>query len=241
MITKKDCFKLIARLKDFGMKKITFAGGEPTTCCYLRELIRFSKKLGLTTCVISNGILLNKKFIKSSRKILDWIGFSLDSGNEWVQQQLGRGNGNYVKSIREKASYVKKAGIKLKINTVITRLNWFEKMDKIIDFIKPNRWKVFQALLIHDQNQKSLRKLLVTDYEFELFFNQHSHLKPIVESSDSMIDSYLMIDPQGRFFQNTGHSYTYSRPILEIGVQDALDDIQFNRTKFLERGGIYSW
>ena len=56
-----------------------------------------------------------------------------------------------------------------------------------------------------------------------------------------MIDSYVMIDLQGRFYQNIGNTYIFSNPILEVGVINALNEVQYNYAKFLERGGLYVW
>ena len=64
-------------------------------------------------------------------------------------------------------------------------------------------------------------------------------VKVVPEDNDLMTDSYVMADPLGRFFDNTKGSYTYSRPILQIGVQDALQDVKINPEKFFARGGKY--
>ncbi len=50
-----------------------------------------------------------------------------------------------------------------------------------------------------------------------------------------------MIDPIGRFFSNVGGRYVYSRPILEVGVNAAFADVQFEYQKFLDRDGHYEW
>lgn len=54
-----------------------------------------------------------------------------------------------------------------------------------------------------------------------------------------MLESYLMINPEGRFYQNSKGSYTYSSSILEVGLESALSEIQFDQKKFLERKGMY--
>jgi len=53
--------------------------------------------------------------------------------------------------------------------------------------------------------------------------------------------SYLMIDPAGRFYDNVGDRHTYSRPILEVGIAEALQGIRFDHDKFLDRDGFYDW
>lgn len=52
-----------------------------------------------------------------------------------------------------------------------------------------------------------------------------------------MLESYVMIDPNGRFFQNAlgQSSYRYSRPILDIGVEHAFASVGMEPAKFCAR------
>lgn len=52
-----------------------------------------------------------------------------------------------------------------------------------------------------------------------------------------MVQSYLMIDPHGRFYQNRlgGKGYDYSSPILEVGAAQAFTQIPFDLDRFLDR------
>ncbi|MBQ5463851.1 MAG: hypothetical protein IIT53_07500, partial [Fibrobacter sp.] len=56
-----------------------------------------------------------------------------------------------------------------------------------------------------------------------------------IENNDAMTESYLMISPDGRLFQNGGDEYSYSRPITDVSLADALTDIRFDNTKFDNR------
>lgn len=61
------------------------------------------------------------------------------------------------------------------------------------------------------------------------------------EDNEDMTGSYAMVDPAGRFFDNTAGHYRYSRSILSVGIADAWQDIRFDAQRFEERGGIYDW
>ena len=63
----------------------------------------------------------------------------------------------------------------------------------------------------------------------------------VPEDNDLMTGSYVMVDPAGRFFDNAAGSHTYSRPILEVGVEQALAEVSVDSGKFLSRSGIYAW
>ncbi len=60
-----------------------------------------------------------------------------------------------------------------------------------------------------------------------------------IEDNDEMSESYLMIDPLGRFFQNTpnslGQGYLFSDPILSVGLASALSSIQLSPEKYRRR------
>lgn len=237
----EDWCILIRQLTDIGMEKVNFVGGEPTLCPFLGELITYSKNLGLITGIVSNGTGITQKFLDQYGRYIDWIGLSLDSGNETTQKMLGRGNGSHVRETVEKCKLIKNSGIKLKINSVITLLNIEEDMSKIIDLICPERWKIFQVLGIKGQNSDNLDGLKISKSEFANFKRRHEKLSPIAEKDDDMIDSYIMIDPLGRFYQNSGNLYNYSEPILKVGVLRAFNQVVYNYAKFVERGGIYAY
>lgn len=48
-----------------------------------------------------------------------------------------------------------------------------------------------------------------------------------------------MLDPLGRFFQNTKGYIEYSRSILEVDLLEALAEVGWDREKFIKRGGVY--
>ena len=56
-----------------------------------------------------------------------------------------------------------------------------------------------------------------------------------------MTGSYIMVDPMGRFYDNVDGRYRYGRPILQAGVEGALQDVRVDRETFERRGGRYEW
>ncbi len=240
-LSEKSCQKLICELVNAGIKKINFAGGEPTLSPFLGSLLSFSKGLDLTTSIISNGTGITRNFLKNYGKFTDWIGLSIDSQYENINFKMGRGRGRLVEKICTKAKMIRETGIKLKINTVVTKLNYQENMTSLVYKLNPDRWKIFQVLEILNQSQEDIEKLRVSQEEFRVFTERHSKLRPIVENNDLMLNSYMMVDPRGRFYQNTENSYVFSRSILECGVENALKEVYLDRIKFLKRGGNYAW
>lgn len=92
--------------------------------------------------------------------------------------------------------------------------NHLEDLSELISAINPNKWKIFKCF--HRSRLKS-----VSDPEYYAFVDRHrvAPILPGAENNDEMVNSYLMIDPLGRFFENGygegGH--IYSRPLHEVG------------------------
>lgn len=136
-LSKEDSFTILKKLKDAGLEKITFAGGEPLLYKYLIEVIEYSKEIGLVTSIITNGSLLTDKLLEKLQDKLDWIGLSIDSLNDETNVKIGR---TYKKKTNylELVSKIKLYGFKLKINTVVNRYNEGESMQEFIDAVDPS-------------------------------------------------------------------------------------------------------
>lgn len=236
---------VIRLLASLGLEKLTFVGGEPTLHPALPRLLRVARELGLTTVLVTNGARLSA-LLDVAAADLDWVGLSIDSGREDVQRVLGRGKGDYVATSVAYLQRARSLGLRTKLNTVVTALNVDEDLSDLIRRARPDRWKVFQVLPIAGQNDGSVEELLITKTQFEHFVSRHAHLAaeglaPIPEDNEAMTGSYLMIDPLGRFFDNVDGRLTFSRPILEVGVDAALAEIRFSFVKLETRGGVYPW
>ena len=240
-LPKEQALMIPILLANSGVKKLNFVGGEPLLCPYIDALLSVSKEAGLVTSIVTNATRLTRKFLEDNACNIDWIGISIDSQDENTEKCLGRGTGNHVKMVVSRAKMVKEFGIKLKVNTVVTSLNFNEDMSSLITELGPDRWKVFQMLPINGENQSIGMDLTVDKSQFMEFVSRHKHLNPVAEDNDSMTGSYLMLDPLGRFFQNWNQRYVRSKPILDVGVSRAIEQVGWSNNKFIERGGDYSW
>jgi radical S-adenosyl methionine domain-containing protein 2 len=237
---------MLRHLREAGTRKVTFVGGEPTLVKSLPSLVRFADELGMASMIATNGTGLTDQLLDqlapplTNRAHPGAVKFSLDSGIGSVEKALGRGTGHHVELLLNRAAAVRARGIPLMVNTVVTALNWQEEMHDILGELGPiERWKVLQVLRIEGQNDREWDSLKVTTDQFWQFVDRHRDLKPIPEDNNAMTESYVMVDPLGRFFQNTGGRHNFSRPILEVGVEAALSDVRWDRAKFLARGGSY--
>ena len=86
-----DAKNIVLKLKEAGLKKMTFAGGEPMLYKWIKEIIVYSHEIGLTTSIITNGAMLTNGWLKEMQPYLDWIGISIDSISNNTNKQIGRG------------------------------------------------------------------------------------------------------------------------------------------------------
>ena len=248
-LPKEQAIEVVLQLADIGFEKITFAGGEPTLCSWLPDLIATAKDAGLTTMIVSNGSKLSDEFLAANKSKLDWIAVSIDSLNADTNIATGRAISgktplqlDYYYSLVDR---IKQHGYGLKINTVISSKNCNENMSEFIRYAKPKRWKLFQVLPMAGQNDLNIHHFKISDEQFQTFIDTHSDLQDITaivpESNTQMKGSYAMVDPAGRFYDNATGTHNYSRPILEIGSRLAIQQVNYDFSKFVSRGGIYDW
>lgn len=240
-IPKEEVYVILERLKNAGLQKITFAGGEPFLYRDLLHVLDYAKYLGLTTSIITNGYFLDEKtLIRLKNLRVDWIGISIDSLNSNTNKLIGRES---VKPIDyyELVNLINRYDFKLKINTVVNKFNESESMQKFIDFANPARWKIFDTLRVEGQNDKQFDEIKTSWQGFNGFVLNHKHPSMVVENNKAMTGSYLLIDPQGRLFENSEGKHTYSDKLQDNSIEHCLTQINLNREAFINRGGVYKW
>ncbi|WP_370214959.1 viperin family antiviral radical SAM protein [Mesoflavibacter profundi] len=245
-LPKEKAIRVVEEIAKVGFEKITFAGGEPLLCPWLPDLIKRAKQLGLTTMIVTNGSRLTEQFLIQNKKNLDWIALSIDSLKDSTNIAIGRAitgkNPLNISFYKELITNIHKYGYGLKVNTVVNALNYTENFNDFLDFAKPKRWKVLQVLPIKGQNDIKIEDFKINSNQFEKFVLNHQNINIMIpESNESIKGSYVMVDPAGRFFENSEGKHKYSGEILEVGVENALKMVNYNLEKFLSRGGIYNW
>lgn len=248
-LPEQDCITIVDKLAQAGFKKINFAGGEPTLCKWLPDLIEQAKRHGMVTSIVSNGSRITTEWLDGLNGGLDWIALSIDTVDSERLKRVGRTvrakpitEEEYLKKI----DAIKQRGIRLKINTVVTSETWQEDFTNFIRLAKPERWKMLQVLPVKGQNDEHIADLEITKEQFEAYVQrnrivENDEIIVIPENNELMTASYIMVDPAGRFFDNERGGHTYSRSILEVGVGEALEDIAIKTERFIERGGQYNW
>ncbi|WP_275100167.1 viperin family antiviral radical SAM protein [Sedimenticola hydrogenitrophicus] len=222
--------------------RLNLAGGEPLLHAgKLPAIVSQARDFGFEVSLISNGSYLDADLLDQLAPQLSWLGISIDSACPSTNRNIGRidRRGRFVDLDRLVMNLRRtrrgNSGLRLKLNTVVNRLNHREDLCPLIQSFAPDKWKVLRMLPVVNQD------LVINDQQFSAFLTRHSALARILcaEDNQDMRESYLMIDPHGRFFQNSpliaGQGYTYSRPILRVGARAAFDEMAFDPKRFRTR------
>jgi len=241
-------------LKESGMRKINFSGGEPflpERGKYLAALVRFCKEdLALeSVSIVSNGSLITEQWMKDNGRYVDILAISVDSFHDDTNEQIGRKASRkkpHVENMQQVREWCEEYNVLFKINTVVNVLNWEEDMNAEIERLRPARWKVFQCLLIEGENvgDDALRdasKMVISKEQFQEFLDRHASLNPVAEDNETMMNSYLILDERMRFLNCQNGAKEPSKSILDVGVEHALDASGFDEVAFFRRGGKYEW
>ena len=240
--SKQKIEVLLYRIYDFFNTKykgytirLNIAGGEPSLSKNFDFIIQKAYQIGFKVSIITNSSKLTTKFIESNAKYISMFATSIDSINDTTNIKIGRVHKDEILKVSKIIKNIElfkqlNYNIKIKINTVVNANNYDEYLGDLIDLIQPNKWKVLQALSI-------TKEIYCTKNQFELFLNNHKSIKTNIykESNNDMVDSYIMIDPYGRFYQNSLVNYNYSDSILYIDVNSAFGQINFDIDKFKNR------
>lgn len=228
-----EAFK--SKYKDSDLR-LNIAGGEPTLSKNLDFVIQTAFDIGFRVSIITNSSILTTKFIRENAKYISMFAISIDSLDTETNHKIGRFSKN--KSLEFSKIFkniellrIINKDLKIKINTVVNKYNYGEYIGDFISLVKPDKWKVFQALSINTN------EIHCSKEQYMIFLQKHKNqnLDVFSESNDEMIDSYIMIDPYGRFYQNTNFTYTYSKSILEICPSELINHFNVNFDKYNNR------
>lgn len=240
----------ISQLLGARYEKVTFVGGEPTLYPGMPDMLAATKAEGALTNLVTNGSRIDPTWIGAHADVVDLLTVSIDSAADATHRAMGRATpggetipADYQIALADAA---RAAGVRYKLNTVVTTLNQGEDVSTLVVRLGPERWKLLQAAPVEGQNDAHITLLTPTREAFDAYVNRHraalarlgaTGIRVVPEPIEAIRGSYVMVDPQGRFFDSAAGRHRYSRPILEIGHDAAFAEVDFDRDKFDARGG----
>eukprot|EP00730_Choanoeca_flexa_P014523 TRINITY_DN6380_c0_g1_i2.p1 TRINITY_DN6380_c0_g1~~TRINITY_DN6380_c0_g1_i2.p1 ORF type:complete len:327 (+),score=68.21 TRINITY_DN6380_c0_g1_i2:220-1200(+) len=240
-----------------GMNKLNIAGGEPLLYKnYVSDIVKFAKlDLGITTSIVSNASRIQERWLQEHAHLIDYFAISCDSDNDELNAKMGRRERG--KTYSEQTARTLRAaqlchdlGINLKINTVVLSDNHAIDMSDFIRQLRPMRWKVFQVLVLDNENSgngtlRNARNLRVTDAQFDAFIARHqdvcaeANIRLVPEPNRLMQNSYILLDEELRLLNCSDGAKKPGRSVLEIGVIQAMQEAGFDKQAFQARDGTY--
>ncbi len=246
-LSESQAIDVLDRLRAAGTEKVTFVGGEPLLCPHIAALVQHAKAIGFVTMLVTNGSRLVGALRDELVPNLDWVSLSIDASDPATMEAMGRGNRKYLDfCLRCWEDLATHPHLRLKVNTVVTRLNLSDDMRPLIRRLQPKRWKVFQVLPVEGQNDGLVEPLLITADEFGQYVARHRELDaeglgPVAEDNRDLTGTYLMLDALGRFFSNRTGGHVYTDSLLDVGVWEAVRQVNWDVAGFLGRAGLYEW
>ena len=230
---------------ELGIKdgRISLAGGEPLCCPWADGLIGHIASLGMRVSLVTNGSLLEPGRIIGWAGKVSCVGLSIDSVCRETNLRIGRNSGGRTLSEEEALSLcegIRGAGIRLKINTVVSRCNLGEA-DALRRFYlraQPDRLKLFKMQLVRGVNETAAGES-ISDEEFLFFTKGIRQVFPhaVAEGTGDMENSYPMIDPLGNLMLNDGGEYRKYGNLLEEPAWAIMRRLPIDRDRFDSRYG----
>jgi len=127
-----ECRTLIDELARMQVFQINFGGGEPFLRNDLLDILRYANSKGITSCVSTNGTVLNDALVDELQKIAPvYLQVSLDGAREETNDLI-RGQGTFARVLAGIELLASRDYPDLSLNLVVTRAN----VDEIGDFHK---------------------------------------------------------------------------------------------------------
>jgi len=208
MLSFRECKEVVDNIYNYFLTegitngRINLVGGEIFLAPYLQQLIDYIHAKDIKISIVTNGYLLTEEFIKVNEEKIETIGISVDSLKLETNLKIGRCCANRTLSpikLIHICKLIKNSNIKLKINHCISKYNMDEDISNFIKLICPDRFKVFQMTVIEGINTNS-RDMQISNQEFNEVSKKYEELGGVIETEETMKDSYLMVDSNGNFY-----------------------------------------
>lgn len=203
----EDNLLIIRKLSNLGVTQITYAGGEPLLYRGLRDLMAYSKEVGIKNALITNGSMLTKDNLYDYLSLVDKLTFSVDSPSEYVNETSGRGRDHYC-HIKELLPYIKELfpNLIVEINTVVTNMNlsevdfMFNAIGSELSFYGIKKWKISRFSSLRGLARERKELLNVPDSVFTNIKDKYDGIKAVFEVQVrdlDVVEGNLVISPRG--------------------------------------------
>lgn len=202
-LSLEDNKKILENLIKDNITDITWTGGEALLYPGLIELVKMAKEKGIKNKLITNGVVLANS--EKSREIFDYldnITLSIDSTNNDINCELGRGEYHYS-NIKKLLEFLKDKNIDITINTVVNKKN-IDTINELGSFLSGyniKSWRVFKFMPLRETAVTNKMNFEISEEQFEKSKNIFRSFKniPNVEfrTNKDMENKYVLLVANG--------------------------------------------
>jgi MoaA/NifB/PqqE/SkfB family radical SAM enzyme len=241
--------RILTRIKDLGVRRVVFTGGDPLQRSDAPDLIQFAKEIGLETALSTVGDLVTPEILEQVSPYLDLISLPLDGSTVEINSRT-KHRAQYaavMQSLEWLRSY---PNVDTKVCTPVTRHN-LSDVHAIAGLVEEYS-QTTQARVFYNVFQAFPRamfsvkwdKLIVSDEEFSSLKNQMpAGMKIRINflSHETLDKLYVMVFPDGSMTIPKGGEYLNFGPFLEVNDFDqVLNSSQFDSVKHLRHSRGWS-
>ena len=220
--------EVLMKLIRAGVNYITFSGGEALLYPNIVDLLKIARQYGVKSKLITNGSLIaNNEKMREVLDYLDTITLSLDTINDDINEQMGRGR-NHFTEIKEVLDILKDKDIRIKINTVVTKLNinYIEELGEFLNSnYKINEWRIFRFAPLRELAKENQEKFEITDEQFkstkEIFQKNYKNIGKVnYRDNDDMESKYNLVTANGNIVRTINKKDVVIGNALRQGVDE---------------------
>ena len=231
--------EILMKLIRAGVNYITWSGGEALLYPNILDLLKIAKQYGVKSKLITNGaIFAHNQKMREALEYLDTITLSIDTTDDTINEQMGRGK-NHFEEIREVLDILKDKKIKIKINTVVNRLN-INHLEGLGEFLNNNNckiteWRIFKFIPLREVAKENQKIFEITKEEFEStkkIFQNYKNISNIKYRNDEDMESkYNLITANGDIVRTINKKDVVLGNALELDLNKIVEimNSDFNR------------
>ena len=213
--------RILKKLIEYEVKQITFGGGEALLVDSFDTIVKLASENNIHLKLVTNGkeLINHRELIQN----LDEITISIDSIDDDVNEQMGRGFDHY-QNVCTAFEFIKLNNplVRVNVNTVVTKYN-IDQIENMNSFIREwgiSQWRIFRFCPLREKAIKNSSKFEISNDEFIDIKNKLLNLEMECDlqfrNYEDMGEKYLLISPEGKLYISTN--------MKDIVVGDMLKD-----------------